>query len=212
MAYIARVIAAYDELTKDDCLKLRLRKAIGPVDIHKFLADLISKQPILTIIIEKDTQELREALNTLRYPQIKVVEFQTFVREGVGLPVHAHLFETVLQAPVGNGGEGERPGGGDGKKRPRIAVSVKDLIDANILKVGQEIYRWYRDNKYAAIILHNGKIKLIRDNSEHNSLSTAAKGIAGSVDGWEWWRTTRANGEECLLDELRKEYNSSLSP
>lgn len=92
------VNAIYDEITKDDFFKLRLRKAIGLVDIHKFLADLISKPPILTIIIEKATPELREALRILRYPQeIKIIEFQTFTREGVGLAVHAHLFEPLYR-------------------------------------------------------------------------------------------------------------------
>ena len=95
------VNAIYDEITKDDFFKLRLRKAIGLVDIHKFLADLVSKPPILTIIIEKATPELREALRILRYPQeIKVVEFQTFVREGVGFAVHAHLFEPLYKPVI----------------------------------------------------------------------------------------------------------------
>ena len=94
----------YDEIINDDFFKLRLRKSIGLVDIHRFLTDLISKPPMLTIIIEKASPELSEALKILRYPQeIKVVEFQTFERVGVGLEVHAHLFEpvyTYLPAPV----------------------------------------------------------------------------------------------------------------
>ncbi len=94
------VNAIEGEITRDDFLKLKLRKAIEPAEIYRFLSDLISKQPILTIIIEKDTEELREALNTLRYPQIKVVEFQTFTREGVGLSVHVHLFEPLHKAPI----------------------------------------------------------------------------------------------------------------
>ncbi|MFC1989199.1 hypothetical protein ACFLVW_01340 [Chloroflexota bacterium] len=98
---IQRVIvnAIDEQIKRDDFLMLKLRKAIEPVEIHRFLTELVSKQPIITIIIEEDTEELREALNILRYPQIKVVEFQTFTREGVGLPVHAHLFEP-LYAPV----------------------------------------------------------------------------------------------------------------
>ena len=95
---------AYSEIAKNDINALKLRKAIQPIETYKFLTDLISKQPIITIIIEKDTEELREALNILRYPQIKVVEFQTFVREGIGLAVHAHLFEPLYKgiAPVKN--------------------------------------------------------------------------------------------------------------
>ncbi|MFW6118629.1 MAG: hypothetical protein ACOC6R_03960 [Chloroflexota bacterium] len=91
------VNAIDEEVARDDFLKLKLRKAIEPIEIYRFLSDLISKQPILTIVIDKDTEELRETLNTLRYPQIIVVEFQTFVREGVGLSVHAHVFEPLYE-------------------------------------------------------------------------------------------------------------------
>lgn len=96
------IVNAIDEqIRRDDFLTLRLRKAIEPVEIHRFLTELVSKQPIITIIIEKETEELREALNVLRYPQIELVEFQTFTREEVGLAVHAHLFEPMFQ-PTGN--------------------------------------------------------------------------------------------------------------
>jgi len=88
----------YAEITGDDFLKLKVKKATEPTEIYKFLSDLISEPPALTIIIEKDTEGLREAISTLRYPQeIKVVEFQTFTREGVGLAAHAHLFEPIYE-------------------------------------------------------------------------------------------------------------------
>lgn len=96
----AIVNAIDEEIRRDAFLTLRLREAIGSTEIYRFLADLISKQPTLTIIIEKDTEELREALNTLRYPQIKVVEFRTFTREGVDLTVHAHLFEPLYKPVI----------------------------------------------------------------------------------------------------------------
>ena len=89
----------YSEVVKNDLDVLKLRKAIQPVETYKFLSDLISKPPILTIIIEEETPGLKEALKILNYPQIKVVEFQTFTREGVGLAVHAHLFEPLYIGP-----------------------------------------------------------------------------------------------------------------
>ncbi len=89
--------AIYYEITKDGFLKLRLTEAIGPIDSHKFLSDLISKPPILTIIIEKASEELENVKKTLAFLQIKVVEFQTLTREGAeGLVVHAHLFEPLF--------------------------------------------------------------------------------------------------------------------
>jgi len=92
--------AIYDEITRDESLTLKVKKAIAPTEIYKFLLDLISRPPVLTIIIEKDTEELGEAISTLAHPQIKVVEFQTFTRERVGLAVHAHLFEPLYKPAI----------------------------------------------------------------------------------------------------------------
>ena len=89
------VEAIYEEINIDDLRRLRIKRAIETSEIHRFLTDLISKTPILTIIIEKHTEELDEALSALAHPQIKVVEFQTFVREDVGLSVHSHLFQPI---------------------------------------------------------------------------------------------------------------------
>jgi hypothetical protein len=200
------VNAIYGEITRDDVLRLRLKKAVEPTEIYKFLSDLISKQPILTIIIEKDTEELGEALATLRYPQIKVVEFRTFAREGVGLAVHAHLFEPLYARKEKE--EGEPKGGGE------MPVTVKDLLDANILKVGWLIFGEHKGKTYEARILHDGKIKLLHDGSEYNSPSMAAfKGIVGhQVNGWKWWHTVTENGKVYRLDDLRRELRATHPP
>lgn len=95
------VDALYQEIDSDDFLKLHLRRAIGPTETYKFLSDLLSKLPVVTVIIEKHTEQLDEAISALAHSQIKVVEFQTFAREGVGLPVHAHLFEPVYPRTEG---------------------------------------------------------------------------------------------------------------
>lgn len=91
------VNAIYSEVNGNDFLKLKIKRTIGQVEVYKFLYDLISTPPILTVIIEKDTEGLRETIATLAHPQIKVVAFQTFVREGIGLSVHAHLFEPLYK-------------------------------------------------------------------------------------------------------------------
>ncbi len=86
--------ALYDAIYGDEFLKVETRQAIGlDKDVHKFLSDLIARPPTIAIVIEEYTSQLREALK--KYTQKKVVEFRTFVSEGVGLPVHAHLFEPV---------------------------------------------------------------------------------------------------------------------
>ena len=90
-------------------------------------------------------------------------------------------------------------------------VTVKDLIDADILEVGQVIYRLYKGRRFEGKVLSDGSIELAHTGGKFDSLSGAAKPIAGSVDGWEWWYTIRANGKECLLNELRNEYKNNLS-
>ena len=206
------------EITRDDFLRLRLKKAVEPTEIYKFLADLISKPPILTIIIEKDTEELREALNTLRYPQIEVVEFQTFTREGIDLAVHAHLFEPIYKPTKEKQKQitVEVVGGKEvveGIKKVRRRVTIENLINAGILKIDQIIYGWHEGRRYEGKVLKEGKILVVHTGQIFDSPSGAASNVKGyQEDGWRWWYTTRENGRECNLDELRKEYNSKLSP
>lgn len=209
------IVNAIDgEIIRDDFLRLRLKKAVEPTEIYKFLSDIISKQPILTIIIDKDTEELREALNTLRYPQIKVVEFQTFTREGAGLAVHAHLFEPLYKPAIQP--LIPLPAIPSPIETPRKAVeqiTVKDLIDANIIKVGQVIHKLYKGQRFEGKVLNDGSIELAHIGKKFNSLSMAAAHITSvNENGWRWWHTTKENGTECQLDELRKEYRGTPSP
>jgi len=60
----------YNVINSDELLRRETRQAIGlDKDIHKFLADLITTPPTITIIIEKDTDQLEEALR--KYAQKK---------------------------------------------------------------------------------------------------------------------------------------------
>jgi hypothetical protein len=94
------VKAIYNEIDKDASRKQKLKKAIDPDEIYRFLHEVISKPPVLTIIVEKPIKGLDETLKALSrdtISDIKVVEFQTFIQEGVGLGVHAHLFEPIYR-------------------------------------------------------------------------------------------------------------------
>lgn len=206
------VNAIDEEIARDDFLRLKLRKAIEPIEIYRFLSDLISKQPILTIIIDKDTEELREALNTLRYPQIKVVEFQTFRRERVGLAVHAHSFEPLYQTPTEIGTIIQPKGEIITTRKVEGRVTLKNLIDGNILKVGQLLYGIHQGKKYEGKVLAEGRI-LVDDGEIFDSPSGAASKVRGHAeDGWRFWYTTGENGRECKLEELRREYKNNPSP
>lgn len=104
------ISALYQEIDSDEFLRLRLKKAIGTTETYKFLSDLFSKSPVVTIIIEKRTEQLDEAIGALAHSQIKIVEFQTFIRERVGLAMHAHLFEPLFIPTVAGEPEVSREG------------------------------------------------------------------------------------------------------
>lgn len=94
------IINAIDEeIGKDEVLKVWIKSKIGSEEIHRFLSNLISSAPTITIIIDEKTNELEEVCHSLPGEK-KIVEFKTFEREGVGLGVHAHLFEPLAKLPA----------------------------------------------------------------------------------------------------------------
>ena len=127
------VEALYEVIENDILTKLKTKQAIGQnKDIHKFLSDLIIKTPFITIVIEKDTSQLREALR--KYPQKKVVEFQTFKRQDAET-VHAHLFEPLFKLP------------------PPMSVPNPIISNHDIIRNSIDIRFWssYQDYSYIGI-------------------------------------------------------------
>ncbi len=94
--------AIYHAIIADGPLYMRMDKVVQTGEFYKFVADLVSNTPVITIVIEKDTPELQEALSSLGHSKRNIVEFKTYTREGVGLAVHAHIFEPLTkgQKPV----------------------------------------------------------------------------------------------------------------
>jgi hypothetical protein len=93
------IINALDrEISGDPFKETIVKNRTGSSEVYRFIANLISKPPILAIVIDQKTQELEEVCGSLPI-EVKVVEFKTYIREGVGLPVHAHLFEPLRKPP-----------------------------------------------------------------------------------------------------------------
>jgi hypothetical protein len=86
----------YHHIQDNKQRKAEFEEAIGSGEIYKYVSDLITKPPVLVIIIEERTQELDEALDLLKYSPIKIIEFQTYRRVGA-VTVHAHLFEPLSE-------------------------------------------------------------------------------------------------------------------
>lgn len=91
------IINALDREISGDPLKEALvRSKISPVEVYRFISDLISKLPILVIVIDQKTKELEEVCDSLPI-EVKIVELKTFTRQEIGLSVHAHLFEPLYR-------------------------------------------------------------------------------------------------------------------
>ena len=207
--------AIYNEVTKDGYLKLKVEEAIKPTEIYKFLSDLISKSPVLTIIIEKNTEGLREAISTLAYPQeIKVVEFQTFVRERVGLQVHAHLFEPLYQPSKTLAGPGGGIEGGQGEIKAR-KVTFQELINAGLVEDGQVLCFYHTrlfNEEQAEIVASSNELKYEGDGKLYSASELARKLLIKhgfkhderGVAGPKYWKTEDGK----LLDDLNEQIRS----
>jgi len=212
------VDALYQGIESDDFRKLRVKKAITTTDTHKFLSDLISEPAVLTIIIEKHTKEVDEALEMLSYPpqNKKVVEFRTFARRGVGLDVHAHLFEPVYQPAETPGGSDGGIGGGKGKIKAR-KVTFEELINAGLAK-DRAILCFYHtrlfDEERAEIVASSNELKYIADGDLYSASELAKKLLIKhgfkhdehGVAGPKYWKTQDGK----LLDDLNEQIRSLL--
>jgi len=194
------VEAIYQEIIQNKVLKAEFEEIIGSNEVYKSLNDLISKPPVLTVIIEEKTPELEEALSLLRYSPINIVEFQTFRRAGTE-SVHAHLFKPLHQTFT--------PGPYPKPQTPRSPrktsrITIKDLLENEKIYPSQKIFANYKNRKYEAEILSDGRIKNLSNGNIHNSLSTAATGVTGlSENGWVFWYTLGTDGKSLRLDAIR---------
>jgi hypothetical protein len=206
------VDALFHEIDSDEFLRLRLRKAIGATETYKFLADLVSKSPVVIIIIEKHTGQLDEAIEALRHPQIKIVEFQTFAREDVGLPVHAHLFEPLYKPRERLTAE-PIPGTKAEEGKPKAKkVTFQELEKAGLVKDGQ-ILRFYHTRVFhaseAQIVTSSNELKYKADGKLYSASELAKKLLIEygfkhdehPVAGPKYWKTE--DGE--LLDDLNEQ-------
>jgi hypothetical protein len=88
-------------------------------------------------------------------------------------------------------------------------VTLKDLIDTKLIKVGQIIYREYKGRKYEGKILEDGSVELLHNGKKFPSLNSAIKNITDTpLDAWFFWKSKRESGTECLLNDFREEYRT----
>lgn len=84
----------YSIFDEDEVFKARLKQKIKTGEVHKFISDLVSESPLIVVVIDQKTEELKEALKDIR-GNARVIEFRTFRREGISDDVNAFVFEPL---------------------------------------------------------------------------------------------------------------------
>jgi Restriction Enzyme Adenine Methylase Associated len=82
----------------------------------------------------------------------------------------------------------------------RSSKSVRDLLEAGVLRPGETVYARYHGKTYTATIEADGRIA-VKGRGVFRSPSAAADDIAGTnLNGWVFWRVARGNERPCLAD------------
>ena len=98
--------AIYNDVVSDPSKQFFAKSRVKG-ELFKFLTDIFSIKPTVVIIIDELLDELKEAVDELPM-ESRILEFKTFERDGVGLGVHAHLFEPLYESvEAGEGGREE---------------------------------------------------------------------------------------------------------
>lgn len=123
---------------------------------------------------------------------------------------------TVGFPPIaGASAESER---GTGTRHPPVRppgpeITLKDLIDAGIVKPPLDLSRTYKGQELRARIEPDGRVRfgneVVDSLSRAGSLAMASvrgkvRGKLPSVDGWTFWRFMGENGKATLIDEKRR--------
>ena len=85
--------AIHSEIDENKMLRTFVETKICSKEIHRFLSDLISIPPEITVVIDERTEKLAEALEAFKY-ELEIIELKTFVRENAE-NVRIHMFEPI---------------------------------------------------------------------------------------------------------------------
>ena len=90
-----------------------------------------------------------------------------------------------------------------GKKRTVYRESVKDLIDANLLKAGTRLRPVRKHLTTPALVMDDGSLDV--EGTRYAAVSTAAQAVSGnqSEPGWEFWGAPSGDGSFVSLFALR---------
>ncbi|MDW7776594.1 MAG: hypothetical protein SCH39_09730 [Methanosarcinales archaeon] len=192
-----------NEITKEKFSEFNIKE----IDISRVLGDILDKEPIVGIPIDKISDDLKDWARTLKY-DVKLWLINKFVefKEKDIIYEFPEEFKPELDTEEENKPEINKT------KVNRYDVSVLDLIEKEILQVGQKLFMEYKPRRgdkkrYEAYLNNDGAINVLGQNFSSPSYAALA-GIqdAGSdrqtVNGWTSWK----NEQGRTLADLREKY------
>lgn len=183
-------------------------QGIKEINIRRVLADILRKEPSVGIPINAISNDLNEWAKTLKY-SVKLWKITKYVEFNQPDNI-VYEFPEEFSPEVDT--EAEKEGDSAGGEITRYEVTVADLIEADLMEVGQTLIMEYKPRhgkkkKYQGVINEDGSLTVLEQ--LYSSLSHAALvGIkdAGSdrktVNGWTSWKTI--DGE--TIADIREKY------
>lgn len=181
---------------------------IAEINVRQVVGDILESDPIIGILIDGITNDLKEWARTLKY-NVKLWVVNKFVE--LNRPSNiAFEFPEEFKPELDTEEEGNPQELNATIQQYDVVLS--DLISANLLKIGDKLSMPYKPRngqarKYDAIILEDGSLELLGQQFSSPSYAALA-GIqdAGSdrksVNGWTSWK----NSENKSLAELREQF------
>lgn len=221
--------AIYSEILSDSYKKVFVESRVK-TELFKFLTELLSTKPKMSIITDEVTEELKESVEDLPF-ETRLIEFKTFEREGVGIAVHAHLLvplrKEIPPPPP------PRPPWDEILKR--VNEETRDLVE-KLIKAIEEKFpevqhmpraRWYyfykgRErslNSLFAVLLLTKKAVKVRIKTEPSTFKDE-KGWTKTMKGWFFPRKlqereftiTEEHQIPYALELITQSYNISCTP
>ena len=193
-----------DPITKEKFADQGIRE----INVRKVLAEILEKEPSVGIPIDAISADLKEWARTLKYTVKlwKITKYKEF-----GCPANI-VYEFPEEFKPELDTEEEADLDSSTGEISRYDASISDLIEAELLEIGQTLHMEYRPRqglkkKYEGIIQEDGSILVL--NQTYSSPSYAAlAGIqdAGSdrktANGWLSWKTSSGKS----IAEIREDF------
>lgn len=183
-------------------------QGIREINVRKVLTEILEKEPSVGIPIDAISADLKEWARTLKYT-VKLWKITKYVEFGCPANI-VYEFPEEFKPELDT--EEEADLDYSTGEISRYDASISDLIEAELLEIGQTLLMEYRPRqglkkKYEGIIQEDGSILVL--NQTYSSPSYAAlAGIqdAGSdrktVNGWLSWKTSSGKS----IAEIREDF------